>query len=64
MTIPYQNYNSRTRAPTSATRSPTIDEAIKKPGDGSTSSTPQKYLFFVSDGVADRVNGSPVARSR
>ncbi len=29
------------------------------PADGSASSTPLKYVFFVSDGVGDRVNGSP-----
>ncbi len=30
-----------------------INKAIPNPGDGGSASTPQKYLFFVSDGVAD-----------
>jgi Flp pilus assembly protein TadG len=29
------------------------NKAIPNPGDGSSPSSPQKYLFFVSDGVAD-----------
>jgi Flp pilus assembly protein TadG len=32
---------------------PNMNNAIPTPGDGSTSSSPQKILFFVSDGVAD-----------
>jgi Putative Flp pilus-assembly TadE/G-like len=35
---------------------PAINLAISAPGAG-TSSAPQKYLFFVSDGVADENNG-------
>jgi Flp pilus assembly protein TadG len=35
---------------------PAINGAISAPGAG-TSSAPQKYLFFVSDGVADENNG-------
>jgi hypothetical protein len=34
---------------------PAISTAISAPGNG-TSSSPQKYLFFVSDGVADESN--------
>ena len=34
---------------------PAINSAITTPGTG-TSSAPLKYLFFVSDGVADEVN--------
>jgi hypothetical protein len=34
---------------------PAINSAISAPGDG-TSSAPLKYLFFVSDGVADEYN--------
>jgi hypothetical protein len=34
---------------------PAINGVITSPGNG-TSSTPQKYLFFVSDGVADESN--------
>src|SRR5262249_51474244 len=33
--------------------------AITTPGNGTSSGQPMKYLFFVSDGVGDRVNGSP-----
>ncbi|MHB8267975.1 TadE/TadG family type IV pilus assembly protein [Bradyrhizobium sp.] len=36
---------------------PAINSAISAPGAG-TSSAPQKYLFFVSDGVADEYNTS------
>jgi Flp pilus assembly protein TadG len=36
---------------------PAINNAITAPGAG-TSSAPQKYLFFVSDGVADEYNTS------
>ena len=35
---------------------PAVNSAISSPGAG-TSSSPQKYLFFVSDGVADENNG-------
>ena len=34
---------------------PAINSAISTPGSG-TSASPQKYLFFVSDGVADEYN--------
>jgi len=36
---------------------PAINSAISSPGAG-TSSSPQKYLFFVSDGVADEDNSA------
>ncbi|VIO80685.1 hypothetical protein CI1B_85030 [Bradyrhizobium ivorense] len=36
---------------------PAISNAISAPGPG-TSSSPQKYLFFVSDGVADEPNAA------
>ncbi len=35
---------------------PAISSAISTPGDGTSSATPQKILFFVSDGVADENN--------
>jgi hypothetical protein len=58
MTVPYQNYAGDTD-----TNFPDVLKGMKdeipKPGDGSTSSKRLKYLFFVSDGVGDRVNGSP-----
>ena len=57
MTVPYQNYASDT-----GTNFPdvltAINNAVPTPGNG-TSGSPLKYLFFVSDGVSDRVNGSP-----
>lgn len=58
MTIPYQNYKGDALTDFGAALED-IDDKIAKPGDGTTSAKPQKYLFFVSDGVADRVNGSP-----
>ena len=58
MTVPYQNYadDTDTDLPNVLTQ---MKGQIPKPGDGSASSKPLKYLFFVSDGVGDRVNGSP-----
>ncbi|MBB4290092.1 Flp pilus assembly protein TadG [Rhizobium leguminosarum] len=52
MTIPKQGYNNdqQTSFDNALTQMKTI---ITTPGDGSTSATPQKILFFVSDGVGD-----------
>jgi Flp pilus assembly protein TadG len=58
MSIPYQNYASDTITDFHDVM-PDVDKEIPAPGDGVTSSTPQKVLFFVSDGVADRAIGSP-----
>jgi Flp pilus assembly protein TadG len=58
MTIPYQNYRGDTQTNLVEALGD-IESKIAKPGDGSSSSKPQKFLFFVSDGVANRVNGSP-----
>jgi Flp pilus assembly protein TadG len=58
MTVPYQNYASDTDTNFGDVLTD-ANKAISTPGDGSNAATPQKYLFFVSDGVADRVNGSP-----
>jgi Flp pilus assembly protein TadG len=58
MTVPYQNYRSDTLTDYGEVL-PDLNTAISNPGDGSSSFSPQKYVFFVSDGVADRVNGSP-----
>jgi len=57
MTVPYQNYASDTDTdlPNILTA---MNKAIPTPGNG-TSSSPKKYLFFVSDGVSDRALGSP-----
>lgn len=51
MTIPYSNYNNDMCTDFDGTLS-SMNGAIPTPGDGS-SSSPQKWLFFVSDGVAD-----------
>ena len=55
MTIPYQGYNNDqcTNFDTALTG---INSAISTPGSGTTASSPQKYLFFVSDGVNDANN--------
>ncbi|HEY1311050.1 MAG TPA: pilus assembly protein TadG-related protein [Pseudolabrys sp.] len=37
---------------------PAINNLIPNPGNGTSSGSPQKYLFFVSDGVADENNSS------
>jgi hypothetical protein len=58
MTVPYQNYASDTDTDFGDVLTD-MNKAITTPGTGTTASSPQKYLFFVSDGVGDRVNGSP-----
>lgn len=55
MTVPYQNYASDTDTNFDAVF-PAINNQIATPGDGSASASPQKILFFVSDGVADAAN--------
>src|SRR5476651_1032555 len=52
MTVPYQNYASDTDTNFDIIL-PAISSIIAVPGDGSSPSSPQKILFFVSDGVAD-----------
>jgi hypothetical protein len=52
MTVPYQNYASDTDTNFDNVL-PAINSIIAAPGDGSSPSSPQKILFFVSDGVAD-----------
>lgn len=51
MTIPYTNYNSDMCTDFDGTMT-SMNTTIPTPGDGS-SSSPEKWLFFVSDGVAD-----------
>lgn len=51
MTIPYNNYNNDMCTDFDGILS-SMNTTIPTPGDGS-SSSPQKWLFFVSDGVAD-----------
>lgn len=55
MTVPYQNYASDTDTNFDKIF-PAINNDIATPGDGTTSGSPQKVLFFVSDGVADAAN--------
>lgn len=57
MTVPYSNYIDDTNTDFDSVLS-SMDSEIPNPGDGSTASSPQKILFFVSDGVADEVNPS------
>jgi Flp pilus assembly protein TadG len=52
MTVPYQNYASDTDTNFDNVL-PAINNIIAAPGDGSSPSSPQKVLFFVSDGVDD-----------
>jgi hypothetical protein len=40
---------------------PAVNNVIDSPGDGSSPSSPQKYLFIVSDGVSDEPNSSCAA---
>ena len=54
MTVPYQNYADDTGTNFDSVL-PAMNNAITNPGSG-TSASPQKVLFFVSDGVADEVN--------
>lgn len=58
MTVPYQNYAGDTHT-NFHTAFNGINSIIPTPGNGSQSSSPQKVVFFVSDGVADRALGSP-----
>lgn len=51
MTVPYQNYNSDQCTDYDNILA-AMNNAIATPGSGAVSS-PQKFLFFVSDGVAD-----------
>jgi len=55
MTVPYQNYASDTDTNFDSVL-PAINSIIAAPGDGSSPASPQKILFFVSDGVADAAN--------
>jgi hypothetical protein len=58
MSIPYQNYASDTQTDFHDVFQD-VDKEIPTAGDGVTKANPQKVLFFVSDGVADRAVGSP-----
>jgi len=52
MTVPYQNYDSDMHTDFDGILT-SMNSTIPNPGSGSSSGTPQKVLFFVSDGVAD-----------
>jgi Flp pilus assembly protein TadG len=52
MTVPYQNYDSDMHSDHDGILA-AVNSAIPNPGSGTSSSAPQKVLFFVSDGVAD-----------
>jgi Flp pilus assembly protein TadG len=58
MTIPYQNYASDTLTDFGDVFT-SLNAVIGTPGDGTSAGSRQKYVFFVSDGVADRAIGSP-----
>lgn len=58
MSVPYQNYAGDTDTDIGGVLS-SVNGEVSNPGDG-TSSSPLKYVFFVSDGVSDRALGSPV----
>lgn len=55
MTIPYQGYNNDQCTDYDGTLS-ALNKVVPNPGDGSSPSEAQKYVFFVSDGVADANN--------
>ncbi len=57
MSIPYQNYQGDTQTNFSPVLTG-LNSAISNPGTGASSASRQKIVFFVSDGVADRVVGS------
>jgi Flp pilus assembly protein TadG len=61
MTIPYQGYNNDQCTNLDKVLTD-INNAIPTPGSGTTSSSPQKYLFFVSDGVNDANNPSSCSK--
>ncbi len=57
MSVPYQNYADDTNTDF-GTAFDKINSKISTPADGTSSSSPQKILFFVSDGVADTVSNA------
>lgn len=57
MTIPYQNYNNDQQTDFNSVLSD-MNKEIPDPGSGTNQNSRLKYLFFVSDGVADYSNSS------
>jgi Flp pilus assembly protein TadG len=62
MTVPYQNYRGDTLTDFHDVLA-AMNKAIPNPGSG-TAASPQRYLFFVSDGVADRALGLPICSKK
>lgn len=63
MTVPYQNYIGDTTTDLPSTLS-AVNSEIGTPGDGATANSPQKVLFFVSDGVTDREIGATCSKKK
>lgn len=53
MSVPNSTYNNDMDTPMNSVLS-AINAELPSPGDGSSAASPQKVLFFVSDGVADQ----------
>ena len=61
MTVPYQNYNNDQCTDLTAALAG-LNSLVPTPGDGNTSTAPQKVIFLVSDGVADAYYPSNCSR--
>jgi Flp pilus assembly protein TadG len=61
MTVPYQNYYNDQCTDYDGNFA-AVNALISSPGDGTSASTPQKVLLFVSDGVADASYPSTCSR--
>ena len=62
MTIPYSGYNNDMSTDLDSTIK-SLGAAITTVGDGSSASTPQPVIFFVSDGVNDAAKGSACTKA-
>jgi hypothetical protein len=63
MTVPYQGYNND-QCTDSDDVLTDINSAISSPGSGTNAASPQKFLFFVTDGVADANNPSSCSKPK
>jgi hypothetical protein len=61
MTTPYQGYNND-QCTSFDDALTDLNSVIAAPGSGTTAASPQKYLFFVADGVADANNPSSCSK--
>jgi Flp pilus assembly protein TadG len=61
MTIPHQNYNNDQCTNYDDVMTD-LNKAVPNPGSGASASSPQKFVFFVSDGVADFYNPGSCAQ--